>query len=75
METWKMGWTPRKVSGSRRVKDWVPAFTRISKGPRNLLESLWDGDGWVVQKNLALTKACSPMVKFGASDLFASVGP
>ena len=70
-----MGWTPRKVSGSRRVKDWVPAFTRISKGPRNLLESLWDGDGWVVQKNLALTKACSPMVKFGASDLFASAVP
>ena len=70
-----MGWTPRKVSGSRRVKDWVPVFTRISKGPRNLLESLWDGDGWVVQKNLALTKACSPTVKFGASDLFASAVP
>ena len=45
----------------------------FSKGPSNLLESLWDG--WVVWKNLALTKACSPMVKFGASDLFASAGP
>ena len=39
------------------------------KDPRNLSESLWDG--WVVQKNLVLTKACSPMVKFGAGDLFA----
>ena len=48
-------------------------FARISKGPRNLLESLWDG--WVVRKNLALTKACSPMVKFRASNLFALVGP
>ena len=35
METWKMGWTPRKVSGSWRVKEWVLAFARISKGPRN----------------------------------------
>ena len=68
-----MGWTPRKVSGSRRVKEWVLAFTRISKGHRNLSEILWDG--WVVWKNLALTKACSPTVKFGAGDLFASVGP
>ena len=68
-----MGWTPWKVSGSRRVEEWVLAFTRISKGPRNLLESLWDG--WVVWKNLALTKACSPTVKFGASNLFALVGP
>ena len=68
-----MGWTPRKVSGSWRVKEWVPAFARISNGPRNLLESLWDGQ--VVRKNLALTKACSPMVKFGADDLFALTGP
>ena len=68
-----MGWTPWKVSGSQRVKEWVPAFTRISKGLRNLLENLWDGQ--VVQKNLALTKACSPMVKFRASDLFALAGP
>ena len=68
-----MGWTPQKVLGSWRVKEWVLAFTRISKGPRNLLESLWDGQ--VVRKNLALMKACSPMVKFGAGDLFASVGP
>ena len=73
METWKTGWTPWKVSGRQRVKEWVLAFARISKGPRNLLESLCDG--WVVQKNLALTKACSPMVKFRAGDLFASVGP
>ena len=73
METWKTGWTPWKVSGSQRVKEWFPAFARISKGPRNLLESLWDG--WVVQKNLALMKACSPTVKFGAGDLFASAGP
>ena len=73
METWKRGWTPRKMSGSRRVKEWVSAFARISKGPRNLSESLWDS--WVVQKNLALTKACSPMVKFRAGDLFASAGP
>ena len=43
------------------------------KGPRNLSESLWDG--WVVQKNLALMKACSPTVKFRASDLFALAGP
>ena len=68
-----MGWTPRKVSGSRRVKEWVLAFARISKGPRNLSESLRDGQ--VVRKNLALMKACSPMVKFGAGDLFALVGP
>ena len=61
------------VSGSRRVKEWVPAFARISKGPRNLSESLWDGR--VVRKNLALTKACSPTVKFGAGNLFASAGP
>ena len=73
METWKTGWTPRKVSGSWRVKEWVPVFERISKGPRNLLESLWDGR--VVWKNLALTKACSPTVKFRASNLFASAGP
>ena len=73
METWKTGWTPQKVSGSQRVKEWVLAFARISKGPRNLLESLWDGQ--VVQKNLALMKACSPMVKFRASDLFALAGP
>ena len=65
-----MGWTP---SGNQRVKEWVLAFTRILKGPRNLSESLWDGQ--VVRKNLALMKACSPMVKFGAGDLFASVGP
>ena len=43
------------------------------KGPRNFSESLWDGR--VVQKNLALMKACSPTVKFRAGDLFASVGP
>ena len=67
-----MGWMPRKVSGSRRIKEWVLAFARISKGPRNLLESLWDGQ--VVQKNLALMKACSPTVKFGAGDLFALAG-
>ena len=73
METWKTGWTPWKVSGSQRVKEWVPAFTRISKGPRNLLESLQDGR--VVQKNLALMKACSPTVKFGTGDLFALAGP
>ena len=73
METWKTGWTPRKVSGSQRVKEWVPAFTRISKGPRNLSESLWDSR--VVRKNLALTKACSPTVKFGAGNLFALAGP
>ena len=73
METWKTGWTPWKVLGSQRVKEWVLAFARISKGPRNLLESLWDGQ--VVRKNLALTKACSPMVKFGAGDIFASAGP
>ena len=73
METWKTGWTPQKVLGSWRVKEWVLAFARISKGPRNLLESLWGGQ--VVQKNLALTKACSPMVKFGARDLFALTGP
>ena len=73
METWKIGWTPQKVLGSRRVKEWVLTFARILKGPRNLLESL--GDGRVVRKNLALMKACSPMVKFGAGDLFTSVGP
>ena len=73
METWKTGWTPWKVLGSRRVKEWVLAFARISKGPRNLLESWWDG--WVVWKNLALMKACSPTVNFGAGDFFASVGP
>ena len=69
METWKMGWTPWKVSGSQ----WVLAFARISKGPRNLLDSLWDG--WVVWKNLALMKACSPTVKFGAGDLLHQWGP
>ena len=58
---------------SRRVKEWVPAFARISNGPRNLLESLWDGQ--VVQKNLALTKACSPMVKFRAGDFLHWWGP
>ena len=68
-----MGWTPQKVSGSQRVKEWVLAFARISKGSRNLLESLWDSQ--VVWKNLAFMKACSPMVKFGARDLFALVGP
>ena len=68
-----MGWTPWKVLGSWRLKEWVPAFARILKGPRNLLESLWDGQ--VVQKNLALTKACSPMVKFRAGDIFALAGP
>ena len=73
METWKTGWTPQKVLGSWRVKEWVLAFARISKGPRNLSESLWDSR--VVQKNIALTKACSPMVKFRASNLFALVGP
>ena len=73
METWKTGWTPQKVSESQRVKEWVLAFARISKGPRNLSESLWDGQ--VAQKNLAVTKACSPTVKFGAGDLFALVGP
>ena len=73
METWKTGWTPWKVLGSQRVKEWVLAFARISKGPRNLLESLWDGQ--VVWKNLALMKACSPMVKFGAGDLFPLAGP
>ena len=72
METWKTGWRPWKVSGSRRVKEWV-LFARILKGPRNLSESLWDGR--VVWKNLALTKACSPMVKFGVGNLFALAGP
>ena len=43
------------------------------KDPRNLLESLWDGR--VVRKNLALTKSCSPMVKFRASDLLHRQGP
>ena len=73
LKQWKTGWTPQKVLGSQRVKERVPAFARISKGPRNLSESLWDGQ--VVQKNLALMKACSPTVKFRAGDLFASVGP
>ena len=61
------------TSESVRKSEGKPAFTRISKGPRNLSESLWDGQ--VVQKNLALTKACSPTVKFGAGNLFALAGP
>ena len=61
------------TSESVGVKEWVLAFTRISKGPRNLLESLWDGQ--VVWKNLAFMKACSPMVKFRAGDFFESARP
>ena len=49
------------------------SFCKDTKGPRNLSESLWDGQ--VVQKNLALTKACSPTVKFGVGNLFALAGP
>ena len=36
------------------MKEWVLALARILKGPKNFLESLWEGQ--VVQKNLALTK-------------------
>ena len=61
------------VSGSQRVKEWVLALARISKGPKNFSESLCQG--WVVWKNLALTKACCPTVKSGARDRLASVGP
>ena len=43
------------------------------KGPKNFSESLCEG--WVVQKNLALTKACCPTVKSGARDHLASAGP
>ena len=48
------------------MKEWVPALARISKGPKNFSESLCEG--WVVWKNLALTKACCLTVKSGASE-------
>ena len=51
----------------------MPALARMLKGPKNLLESLWDGQ--VVWKNFALTRACSLTVNSGAGDLLASVGP
>ena len=40
----------RKLEGKGMGSPPAPAFTRISKGPRNLSESLWDGR--VVQKNV-----------------------
>ena len=71
-QAWRHGKWGGHLGKCQEVGEFL-AFARISKGPRNLSESLWDG--WVVQKNLALTKACSPMVKFRAGDLFASAGP
>ena len=57
----------RKLEG----KGMGSVFCKDLKG--NLSESLWDG--WVVWKNLALMKACSPAVKFGAGDKFTESRP
>ena len=45
------------------MKEWVLALARILKGPKNFSESLCEG--WVVQKNLALMKACCLTMKSG----------
>src|SRR5882724_2941408 len=64
IETWKSGCTARRLSGSRRVKEWVPGSARISYGPRNLSDSFFEGR--VVRKNSALTYAWLPILKSGA---------
>ena len=43
IETWKTRCTARKLSGSRKVIEWVPGHARISYGPRNLSESFLEG--------------------------------
>ena len=58
------------VSGSRSVYECDPALARILKGPKNFLESLWDGR--VDRKNFALMKACCPTMKSGGGALLAS---
>ena len=70
METWKTGCTPHIDSERRMVNEWVPGLAMISKGPAYLLESFLDG--WVVQKNLALTKTCCPTENRGGGDHWAS---
>src|SRR5882724_5349949 len=49
IEMWKTGCTARRLSGSRRVTEWVPGSARISYGPRNLSDSFFKGH--VVRKN------------------------
>ena len=45
----------------------------MSKGPKNFSASLVEG--WVVLKDLALTKACCPTLKSGVSMHWRSAGP
>lgn len=73
IETWKTGWTARRESGSRSVKECVPALAMISKGPRYFSENFLVGR--VERKNLASTKACCPIWKSGAGDRRLSAGP
>src|SRR5882724_5074526 len=49
IEMWKTGCTARRLSRSWRVMEWVPGSARISYGPRNLLDSLFEGR--VIWKN------------------------
>jgi hypothetical protein len=73
METWKTGWTEWRVSGSRSVKEWEPAWAMILKGPRYFSENFFVGR--VDRKDWASTKACCPTLNSGARDQCLSAGP
>jgi len=55
IDTWKMGWTARILSGKWRVQDKGPAWAMMLNGPRYFSDSFFEG--LVVQKNFALMKA------------------
>ena len=61
------------VSGSQSVMELEPACAMILKGPKNFSVSLIEGQ--VVLNNLALTKACCPILKSGVGMCQRSAGP
>jgi len=54
IDTWKMGWTARILSGKRRAQDKGPAWAMMLNGLRYFSDSFFEG--LVIQKNFALTK-------------------
>ena len=72
-DTWKTGWIRQRCSGSRNVKECVPGWAMMLKGPRYFSESFLDGR--VVWMYSALTNTCWPTWKSGAGKCQRSAGP
>ena len=64
METWNTGCTTRKLSGSRRVTEWVPGCARILRAKKLVRKFLrWSGS----TKELSLDKCFTTDWEFGCS--------